>query len=74
MRAATTGLLALSVTFAGCAALAPAPTSPTPSILVDLDPATADRTVIVESITADRNGLLYPVSYTHLTLPTNREV
>lgn len=59
MRAATTGLLALSVTFAGCAALGPAPISPTPSILVDLDPATVDRTVIVESITADRNGLLY---------------
>ena len=30
--------------------------SPTASILVDLDPASADRTVIVESITADRNG------------------
>jgi sugar lactone lactonase YvrE len=29
------------------------------SILVDLDPASADRTVIVESITADRNGMLY---------------
>lgn len=59
MRAATTGLLALSVTFAGCAAFGPAPISPAPSILVDLDPASADRTVIVESITADRNGLLY---------------
>jgi sugar lactone lactonase YvrE len=33
--------------------------SPTPSVLVDLDPATADRSVIVESITADRNGMLY---------------
>lgn len=30
-----------------------------PSILVDLDPASVDRTVIVESITADRNGMLY---------------
>ena len=30
-----------------------------PSILVDLDPASADRTVIVESIAADRNGMLY---------------
>jgi sugar lactone lactonase YvrE len=29
------------------------------SILVDLDPASADRTVIIESITADRNGMLY---------------
>ena len=59
MRAALTGLLVLSVTFAGCAAFGPAPISPTPSILVDLDPASADRTVIVESIAADRNGLLY---------------
>jgi sugar lactone lactonase YvrE len=30
-----------------------------PTILVDLDPASGDRTVIVESITADRNGMLY---------------
>jgi sugar lactone lactonase YvrE len=29
------------------------------SILVDLDPASADRTVIVESITADKAGQLY---------------
>ena len=29
------------------------------SILVDLDPASVDRTVIVESITADREGRLY---------------
>jgi hypothetical protein len=33
--------------------------SPTASILVDLDPASADRTVIVESITADKQGRLY---------------
>jgi sugar lactone lactonase YvrE len=33
--------------------------SPTVSILVDLDPASADRTVIVESITADKDGRLY---------------
>lgn len=33
--------------------------SPKPFILVDLDPASADRTVIVESITADRNGMFY---------------
>ena len=32
---------------------------PTPSILVDLDPASAASTVVVESLTADRNGLLY---------------
>jgi sugar lactone lactonase YvrE len=36
-----------------------APKSPTASILVDLDPASVERTVIVESITADRNGMLY---------------
>ena len=29
------------------------------SILTDLDPASTDRTVIVESITADRSGVLY---------------
>jgi len=33
--------------------------TPTVSILVDLDPASADQTVIVESITADREGRLY---------------
>jgi hypothetical protein len=33
--------------------------SPAVSILVDLDPASADRTVIVESITADKDGRLY---------------
>jgi sugar lactone lactonase YvrE len=32
---------------------------PVASILVDLDPASADRTVIVESITADKQGRLY---------------
>ena len=32
---------------------------PTVSILTDLDPASTDRTVIVESITADRSGVLY---------------
>jgi len=41
----------------GCASVAPR--NPTVSILVDLDPASVDRTVIVESITADRNGMLY---------------
>jgi hypothetical protein len=30
--------------------------SPAVSILVDLDPASVDRTVIVESITADKEG------------------
>src|SRR6266496_4157430 len=33
--------------------------SPAVSILVDLDPASTDRTVIVESITADKGGRLY---------------
>src|SRR2546423_5261102 len=33
--------------------------SPAVSILVDLDPARADRSVIVESITADKEGRLY---------------
>jgi sugar lactone lactonase YvrE len=33
--------------------------SPAVSILVDLDPSSADRTVIVESITADKEGRLY---------------
>jgi sugar lactone lactonase YvrE len=33
--------------------------SPTVSILLDLDPASVDRTVIVESITADKDGRLY---------------
>ena len=33
--------------------------TPAASILVDLDPASVDRTVIVESITADRQGVLY---------------
>ena len=35
------------------------PRSPAVSILVDLDPASVDRTVIVESITADKEGRLY---------------
>jgi sugar lactone lactonase YvrE len=33
--------------------------NPGVSILVDLDPASADRTMIVESITADKDGRLY---------------
>jgi sugar lactone lactonase YvrE len=42
---------------AGCASMGPQAT--TPSILVDLDPASTERTVIIESITADRNGVLF---------------
>lgn len=48
---------ALVLALSGCASV-PAD-KPSPSILVDLDPASVDRTVIVESITADRNGMLY---------------
>lgn len=48
---------ALALVIVGCASVAPK--NPTVSILVDLDPASVDRTVIVESITADRNGMLY---------------
>ena len=33
--------------------------SPAVSILVDLDPASVDRTVIVESITADKEVITY---------------
>jgi sugar lactone lactonase YvrE len=55
LKHAVTTLVVLAL--AGCASLAPTP--PVPSILVDLDPASADRTVIIESITASRDGLLY---------------
>jgi sugar lactone lactonase YvrE len=55
MKIAFGGVLALALV--GCASLPSAP--PTLSVLVDLDPASVDRTVIVENITADRNGLLY---------------
>ncbi|MDP9131299.1 MAG: SMP-30/gluconolactonase/LRE family protein [Candidatus Binatota bacterium] len=49
--------LALALFLGGCATMRLG--EPTVSILVDLDPASVERTVIVESITADRNGLLY---------------
>ncbi len=55
MKLVLTAALALVLT--ACASVAP--TVPAVSILVDLDPASVDRTVIVESITADRNGVLY---------------
>ena len=48
---------ALALALTACANVAP--TVPAVSILVDLDPASVDRTVIVESITADRNGVLF---------------
>lgn len=50
--AAAAGLL-----LAGCAGMQVG--TPNVSILVDLDPASTDRTVIVESITADARGVLY---------------
>src|SRR5437016_11353770 len=49
--------LILTIFLEACAAMQA--TSPAVSILVDLDPARADRSVIVESITADRQGRLY---------------
>ena len=55
MKTAITTLVAIAL--AGCAGLGQQ-TRP-PSILVDLDPASVDRTVIIESITASRDGLLY---------------
>ena len=59
MRLLSTGLLALAtaLTLGGCAGMQPG--NPTVSILVDLDPASVDRTVIIENITADRDGILY---------------
>lgn len=59
MRLLSTGLLALAtaVILGGCAGMQAG--NPTVSILVDLDPASVDRTVIIENITADRDGILY---------------
>ena len=48
---------ALAFVLVGCASVAPR--DPTVRLLVDLDPASVDRTVIVENITADRHGMLY---------------
>jgi hypothetical protein len=47
---------ALALVLLGCVSVAHK--NPSVSILVDLDPASVDRTVIVEGITADRNGML----------------
>ncbi len=47
----------LAVALSGCAGLQMG--SPTVSILVDLDPASTERTVIIENITADSSGVLY---------------
>jgi len=54
---ATILVVALMLVLNGCAAMQMG--SPTLSILVDLDPASADRTVIVESVTADQQERLY---------------
>jgi sugar lactone lactonase YvrE len=51
-------LIALLTLFLGACATMDS-RSPAVSILLDLDPASADRTVIVESITADKDGRLY---------------
>jgi sugar lactone lactonase YvrE len=51
-------ILVLALFLGACSTMqarSPAP----PSILVDLDPVSAERTVIVESIAADRDGMLY---------------
>ncbi len=55
MRAIVVCLLAFALS--GCATTQMG--GPTVSMLVDLDPASTERTVIVESITADRSGMLY---------------
>lgn len=50
-------MLILTVFLGACATTQSG--GPAVSILLDLDPASADRTVIVESITADKEGRLY---------------
>ena len=47
----------LAFVLSGCAAMQTG--NPVVSILVDLDPVSVERTVIVESIAADRDGMLY---------------
>ncbi len=55
MRVLLLGLLASALT--SCASMQAG--NPTVSLLADLDPASTERTVIVESITADHSGVLY---------------
>ena len=50
-------LFTMAAWIGGCATMQMQ--SPKVSILVDLDPASTGRTVIVESITADRQGRLH---------------
>jgi sugar lactone lactonase YvrE len=54
-------LVPLLIVFAlsGCSWMGPGETGAKVSILTDLDPASAERTVIVESITADKQGRFY---------------
>ena len=59
MRALSVSLLATFL--AGCATMQSS--RPMVSILVDLDPASADRTVIVESVTADNQRRLYTADW-----------
>ncbi len=47
----------LALALAGCASIEQR--DATVTTLIDLDPASTDRTYIIESITADRNGVLY---------------
>ncbi|MBC7649551.1 MAG: SMP-30/gluconolactonase/LRE family protein [Vitreoscilla sp.] len=55
MKLLSASLLALALT--GCASSQMG--SPAVSILVDMDPTSTDRTVIIENITADPTGVLY---------------
>ena len=59
MRLLSSSVMALTtaLVLAGCAGMQAG--NPTVSILVDLDPSSADRTVIVGNITADRDGILF---------------
>ena len=59
MKLLSTSLLALAMMFTlgGCASMKTG--NPTISVLLDLDPTSVDRTVIIENITADRGGILY---------------
>jgi sugar lactone lactonase YvrE len=47
----------------GCAAMGPSGQGPKVSILIDLDPASADRTVIIENLTVDQQGRLYTTDW-----------
>ncbi len=59
MKLLSTSLLALAtiLTLGGCASMQAG--TPKTSILLDFDPASVDRTVIIENVTADHDGILY---------------